>query len=122
MTDIRDIAAGYYTAIDRSDIDHIVSLFAEDAVYDRAGVEYRPLSSIRKFFSEGRTISGEHVISGLWSDEETRTVFVTGRFEGQGEEGNARSFGFSDFWHFNEAGLVSKRESYLALGHAHSTR
>ena len=122
MNDIRDIVVGYYPAIDRSDVEHILRMFAEDAVYDRAGIEYRHMPTIRKFFSEDRQISGEHIISGLWADEANRRVFVTGRFEGQGAAGDPRSFGFADVWHFNNADLVSKRESFLALGHAHAAR
>lgn len=122
MNSLRDLVASYYPAIDHSDIEHIVGLFAEDASYDRAGIEYRPLSKIRKFFAEDRQISGVHILSGLWSDEASRTVFVTGRFEGQGANGDPRSFGFADVWQFDEANLVSKRQSFLALGHDHATR
>jgi ketosteroid isomerase-like protein len=122
MNNLCDLVADYYPAIDRSDVEHILRLFAEDAVYERAGVEYRHLPSIRKFFSEDRNIRGKHVINGLWSDEASRTVFVTGRFEGQGAAGDARSFGFADVWHFNVASMVTKRESFLALGHAHAAR
>jgi ketosteroid isomerase-like protein len=122
MGSIRDLVAAYYPAIDRSDVERILRMFAEDAVYERAGVEYRDLASIRKFFSEDRQIRGEHVINRVWADEASRTVFVTGRFEGQGADGDPRSFGFADVWHFNEADLVSKRQSFLALGHAHAAR
>lgn len=122
MTDIRDVVAGYYPAIDRSDFEYILPMFAEDAVYYRAGMEYRHMPSIRKFFVEERQISGTHTIDGLWSDAVSRTVFVTGCFDGQGAAGDARSFGFADVWHFNDANLVSKRESFLALGHAHAAR
>lgn len=122
MTDIRDIAAGYYPAIDRSDVEHILSMFAEDAVYDRAGVVYPDKASIRKFFTEDRQISGVHSIDGLWSDGASRTVFVTGRFEGHDMAGNARAFGFADVWQFNHADLVSKRQSFLAPGNAPAAR
>lgn len=122
MINIRELVAGYYPAIDRLDLDYIFDLFAEDAIYDRAGVEYRDLPSIRKFFSEDRQISGAHIIHNLWFDAASRSVFVTGRFEGQGEAGDPRSFGFADVWHFNDANLVSRRESFLALGHAAAAR
>lgn len=122
MFDFRNLASGYYSAIDQSDVERVLQMFAEDAVYDRAGVEYRHLPSIRQFFSEGRQVSGVHIIKGLWSDEESRTVFVSGRFEGQDATGTARSFGFADVWHFNDAGLVSKRESFLALGNTNAAR
>lgn len=122
MSNIRDLVAGYYQAIDRSDVESIVRLFALDAVYDRAGVEYRHMPEIRKFFSEDRQMSGAHIITSLWSDDKTRSVFVTGRFEGKTAAGDAHSFGFADVWRFNAAGLVSKRESYLALGPARTAR
>lgn len=122
MSGLRDIIAGYYPAIDRSDVEQILRLFAEDAVYQRADVEYRHLPAIRKFFSEDRQIRGRHVIDGFWADEASRTVFVTGRFEGQGAAGDARSVGFADIWHFSDAELVSKRQTFLALGHSYVER
>lgn len=122
MSIFRDMVTSYYTAIDRADIEHIIGLFAEDATYDRAGIEYQPLSAIRKFFSEDRQISGIHKINAVWCDDASRTVFVTGRFEGHGADGDPRSFGFADVWEFNAANLVAKRQSFLALGHAHAQR
>lgn len=116
MNDIRDIAASYYPAIDRSDVEHVLDMYAENGFYNRAGIKYPDMASIRKFFVEDRQISGTHSIEGLWSDEESRTVFVTGHFDGQDRAGTPRSFGFADIWHFDEADRVSKRESYLASG------
>ncbi len=122
MSGLRDIIAGYYPAIDRSEVEQILKLFADDAIYQRADAEYRDLPAIRKFFSEDRQIRGRHVVDGLWVDEASRTVFVTGRFEGQGAAGDARAVGFADIWHFGAAGLVSKRQTFLALGHAYVER
>ena len=115
MSIIRDLATGYYPAIDRMDIEHVIGLFADDAMYDRAGIEYRPLSAIREFFSD-RKISGVHTLNTVWCDEASRTVFVTGRFEGRDANGDSRSFGFADVCEFNAANLVAKRQSFLALG------
>lgn len=122
MNGIRTIVADYYPRIDRVDIEWVLSLFAEDAVYERADITYDGLPAIRKFFSVDRRIRGVHVIDGLWSDEATGTVFVTGRFEGKGAEGDARMVKFADIWHFDDQGLVRKRQTYLGLGHAYVAR
>lgn len=122
MSMLRAIVTDYYPRIDRVDTDWVLSLFAEDAIYERAGITYDGLPEIRKFFTVDRRIRGVHVIDGLWSDDATGTVFVTGCFEGKGAEGDARAVTFADIWHFNDQGLVRKRQTYLGLGHAYVAR
>lgn len=122
MSMIRDRIAAYYPAIDKLDTDQVLALFAEDASYRRADTEYRTIEEIRNFFCDGRKIRGRHDIESLWSDEERGIVFVTGRFEGVGEHGDPRAVDFADIWHFNSDGLVGRRCTYLALGHAYVER
>jgi hypothetical protein len=116
MTNIREAAMGYYAAIDRSDVELVLLMFADQAVYDRAGVAYRDAQAIRKFFCEERQVTGKHDIDDLWSDDTSRTVITAGRFEGQDIAGKVIAFGFCDIWRFDTAGRVLKRQSFLAPG------
>ena len=100
----------------------MLGLFAPEAVYERADRIYDGLPAIGKFFREERQIRGEHIIDRIWSDEASATVFVTGRFEGRGAEGDPRRVKFADIWHFDGNGLVDKRQTYLGIGHAYVER
>ena len=105
----------YYEHIDINDIDWVMSLFSKDAIYYRADSVYEGYSAIDNFFRKFRQIRGCHSIDVIWSFDEK--VICTGIFKGQGREGDSRSVRFSDFWLFNSSGLVTKRETFLALGH-----
>ncbi len=122
MTTNKKAIEAYYPHIDNVDIDWVIALFHEDAVYQRADIIYRGLAELRKFFFEERQIRGEHIVDALWADDATETVFVTGRFEGQGVAGDPRSVAFADVWRFDDAGLVVRRQTYLGLGHAYVER
>lgn len=122
MSSTRDRIANYYPAIDRVDTEAVLSLFAADAIYKRADREYRSLPEIREFFCEKRQIRGRHIIDQIWADTAERKVVVTGTFEGKGAAGDPRTVEFADVWQFNDAGLVSKRQTFLALGHAYVER
>jgi ketosteroid isomerase-like protein len=107
----------YYERIDANDVEWVVALFADDAVYERAGSHYRGIPAIREFFAVHRKIRGVHRVEKIWPVGDAGVVVVIGHFEGVGANGDPRSVGFSDFWHFNDDGQVSKRQSYLSLGH-----
>lgn len=116
MIDIRDRIQDYYPRVDACDFDWIVSLFAEDAIYERAEARYAGIDEIAHFFRVERQIRGRHVIADIWSDARARVVWATGLFDGKGALGDARRTRFADMWRFNENGLVERRETYLALG------
>lgn len=122
MSDIRSIVAEYYAAIDRADTGWVVSIFAEEATYRRADIDYPGLAAIRNFFCEKRKIRGRHNVSNIWTDETSRTAFVTGHFSGEGDQGDPRAMDFADVWHFNEENLVARRQTFLGLGHAYIER
>ncbi|WP_430388349.1 nuclear transport factor 2 family protein [Blastomonas fulva] len=117
MTKLASIIRDYYSRIDACDIDWVVSIFAPDAVYERAGFQYGSLSEIERFFRVERQIRGRHEIADTWSDAERRTIWVTGTFDGFGAKGDARRICFADMWQFNTAALVDRRQTYLATGH-----
>lgn len=117
-----NIIKAYYPKIDSSDIDWVVSLFADDAVYERADAKYVNKEEIKDFFAKERKIRGRHVIEDLWPDEEARRVVAIGRFEGVGAEGDPRSVGFADVWEFNDQQKVTRRRTFLALGNNYVRR
>jgi nuclear transport factor 2 (NTF2) superfamily protein len=111
---LSDLIRKYYACIDGNDIDWVVSLFCEDAVYQRADSRYQGKESIARFFRQDRAIQGRHLVEALWSFD--HQVICTGVFVGHGKVGDSRRVRFADFWYFNEAGLVLSRDTYLALG------
>ena len=122
MSTHSSIIEAYYPRIDSSDIDWVVALFADDAVYERADAKYSNKQEIEEFFSKERQIRGRHVIEDLWPDEEAKQVVAIGRFEGVGAEGDPRSVGFADVWQFNDQQRVTKRRTFLALGNDYVRR
>lgn len=109
------IVERYYAQIDAQEIDAVMALFRDDAVYERADSRFAGKPAIDAFFRHARLIRGEHRIEQILSLG--REVIATGRFEGVGAAGDPRSVGFVDLWSFDEALLVTKRRTYLAVGH-----
>lgn len=122
MTGNQSIVEAYYPHIDDVDIDWVMALFHEKAIYQRAGAQYCGLSEIRKFFAVDRQIRGQHVVEDIWSVERGAKVFVLGRFDGLGAGGDPRSVAFADVWRFDPSGLITQRQTYLGLGHAYVER
>jgi hypothetical protein len=122
MSELARIVGEYYPHIDAVDTDWVIELFADDAVYRRADVTYTGLPAIARFFREERKIRGRHTLERMWIDSPSRSVAVTGQFEGEGIAGDSRSVGFADVWQFNTAMLVARRQTYLALGHRYVER
>ena len=122
VTELTRKVSAYYPRIDDVDTEWVVALFAEDAVYFRADAVYAGRVAIARFFCEERKIRGRHTIDRMWTDHSSASVVAVGRFDGQGLSGDARSVRFADVWQFNEAGLVTQRQTYLALGHEYVER
>lgn len=113
-----DMVREYYRRIDANDTDWVLSLFAADAVYERADATYRGAEEIRNFFCIRRRIRGTHAIDHLWRVAQD-TVVTLGKFEGVGGAGDPRSVGFADVWKFDPTGRIERRRTFLALGHVH---
>lgn len=108
----------YYERIDANDTDWVLSLFSPDATYQRAGVEYRGVQQLRYFFCVQRRIRGTHCIEQVWRIE-SDIVIAVGRFDGVGAAGDRRTVRFADVWRFNEERRVSRRETFLGIGHSY---
>jgi len=106
----------YYEHIDAGDTDSVLMLFSPDAVYERADATYRGAKAMREFFCVRRLIKGTHKVERIWLVD-SATVLVLGRFDGVGAEGDQRSVGFADIWHFSDGDQVDHRRTFLALGH-----
>jgi len=102
----------YYEAVDRSDLDGLLALFAPDARYERPG--YAALvgrAALSDFYRNVRVIAeGRHAIEGLvvGGDE----VAVRGSFAGRARAGNDLSVRFADFCRYRN-GLIVERRTYF---------
>ena len=122
MRELGKTVSDYYPHIDAVDVDWVIALFADDAVYFRADAVYCGRPAIARFFREERKIRGRHTIEQMWVDQASTSVIVVGEFEGHGACGDSRCVGFADQWRFNESGLVTQRRTFLALGHKYVER
>jgi ketosteroid isomerase-like protein len=105
----------YYGWIDAQEIDRVLELFRDDALYKRAGSTMDGADALQKFFVSERKIRGRHAIENMWAVG--NTVISKGRFFGVGAMGDARDVEFMDVWTFDDTGLVEKRETFLAHGY-----
>lgn len=116
---IYDVVARYYAVMDRgsrSDIAEIVTMFAKDGLYNRAGKQLQGRQEILSFYTTERTLKGQHQIQSLVV--ENLFAHVTGVFEGKSVTNNEpRRIEFADTWHFDLRGYVSLRHTYLSQGH-----
>ena len=112
--DLEAIVTDYYSRVDSEDVDWVLALFAEDAVYDRADARYVGKDAITRFYRGERKILGAHRLETVTATE--RTVMVNGVFAGVGHDGSAKCVGFADVWEFADTGLIANRKTYLALG------
>ncbi len=106
----------YYRRVDQQDLDWIIELFDDAAVYRRAGTTYEGASSIANFFRNERLIRGVHTLRAVMPDKSGSVVTAVGNFSGVGERGDPRDVDFVDLWTFQGAGRVIRRETFLALG------
>ncbi len=104
----------YYSRIDAGDVKWVLALFAKDGDYFRADAKYIGHDAIAEFYETGRKIQGEHSLENVLNHN--NLVAVNGEFKGVGGDGSPKKIGFSDFWTFNDKGLVSLRKTYLAQG------
>lgn len=111
------LIAEYYDRIDDADHAWVAELFAEDAIYLRAGAEYRGRARIERFFVKERKIVGSHKVTRIFEDLDSATVVALGSFEGFGEAGDPRSMQFADVWQFDRKERVNERLTFLAFGH-----
>jgi steroid delta-isomerase len=103
----------YYRAVDRDDIEELLSLFAEGATYYRPG--YEPIhgrAGLHRFYSSDRVIvRGEHQVAAVVSDGAWTSV--QGKFDGSLRDGSAAHLRFADFFLFDDSGQISERRTFF---------
>jgi len=110
---IRSLVTEYYARIDGQDIDWVMDFFGEDASYIRADTTFRNRREIEAFYRGSRKIRGTHTLDQISVDQ--NLAFVTGCFNGHGENDSPRSVGFCDQWQLRD-GQARFRQTWLALG------
>lgn len=116
-SNLERIVRQYYADIDAVRLKEVLRIFSNDAVYHRADAVYEGMGSIREFFTTRRLIRGQHVLDTVACLGNAPRVLATGRFEGVGANGGAKSIGYADVWQFNSNDQVELRVTYLMIGH-----
>jgi ketosteroid isomerase-like protein len=109
-----EIVRQYYKDIDQNDLDAVMSLFAEDATYQRtAWDELKGKEQIEHFYRTQREIRGKHKLSSVVvNPKKPKAVFVEGHFSGHKAEQPVHAK-FTDVWVLNAENRVSARTSTI---------
>jgi ketosteroid isomerase-like protein len=103
----------YYRRVDADDVDGLLALFAEDAVYRRPG--YQPFhgrAALAEFYRGDRAIAhGTHAIRTII--EQGARVAVTGSFLGCLKDGSEVRCEFADFFRLDAEGRFSARKTFF---------
>jgi ketosteroid isomerase-like protein len=102
----------YYELVDAPDLDGMLALFAEDAVYERPGYEpLRGKEELDRFYGSERVIdTGRHTLDDVIADGDR--VGVRGRFDGVLKDGREVSVRFADFFMLR-GDLIAERHTYF---------
>jgi len=114
MSEFSKITRDYYAQVDAENYDWVVDMFAQDALYDRAGELIKGHAELREFYTGVRKIKINHGNLQVWQCGPD--VFVEGSFSGVGTDGTERVGQFADHWTFNKAGKVTLRRTSLFTG------
>lgn len=103
----------FYDRVDRGDVPGLAALFAEGCVYHRPGyAPYVGRAGVEKFYGAERTIrDGAHNIESVIVTG--REAAVQGSFAGTLHDGSPVALRFADFFHFDDKGRVTRRETYF---------
>ncbi|WP_432160180.1 nuclear transport factor 2 family protein [Streptomyces sp. NRRL F-5630] len=103
----------YYTLVDDGDVQGVVGLFADSAVYERPG--YDPIvgrDGLDAFYRGWRVIdSGSHTVVALVVG--ASEAAVEGRFRGTLKDGSEVDLRFADFFRFDDDLLFVVRTTYF---------
>ncbi|SFS90726.1 Ketosteroid isomerase-related protein [Saccharopolyspora flava] len=103
----------YYDMVDLGDVEGLLQLFSESAVYRRPG--YAPLvgrAELRAFYASQRVIDhGRHELTELVS--EPGKVAVRGTFSGTLKDRSTLDVDFADFFVLEPSGRFSRRDTFF---------
>nr|WP_062330524.1 nuclear transport factor 2 family protein [Herbidospora sakaeratensis] len=115
-TTIRDDVAlvrAYYDRVDSDDVDGLLALFADDAVYERPG--YVPLNgraALKRFYQDQRIIEhGRHTLDEVIAGPDR--IAVSGAFAGRLKDGRNVDLRFADFFTFAPSGRFARRTTFF---------
>ena len=112
MTAVRELVERYYTTVDAGDPVATSALFAADASYDRPGYPTMVGQQITDFYLGARVIeSGAHELTEILVDRSHAAS--RGIFAGRLKDGSETRVGFSDFFRFDDDGLIAERTTYF---------
>lgn len=114
MSDNKVAVMSYYGFVEAKQKTELAALFSEDTVYKRCEDVYLGKKEVMDFLLNKRKLVGAHTILKLQQDDQT--VIVRGIYDGENSAGEKIHMFFSDFFTFNENGLIYTRETYLAQG------
>jgi uncharacterized protein len=106
----------YYAAVDAGDLTALLTLFHQDAEYQRGG--YRTLYGIdqlRHFYSDVRIIAdGRHTVRALVVEDDQ--VGVRGEFHGRSRAGEPLAIEWADFFTVIDGLIRTRRTYFMAPG------
>jgi ketosteroid isomerase-like protein len=102
----------YYAAVDHNDIQALLALFTDDAVYRRPGYPtFVGRDALARFYGSTRVIaSGRHSLETIIA--EPAEVAVRGSFKGHSRDGHPLAVRFADFFRIKN-GMILERNSYF---------
>jgi len=102
----------YYESVDDNDVDSLVALFADNAVYERPGYEpLRGRDAIERFYRADRVIaSGRHTLHNVIAAGDE--IAVEGSFAGVLRDGTSVEVRFADFFRLRD-GRFQQRHTYF---------
>jgi ketosteroid isomerase-like protein len=109
---LRELVTAYYAAVDAGDLEGLLALFDEEAVYRRPG--YPPLEgrgALQAFYASDRIIAeGRHTISRVLVDGDL--VATEGSFCGTARDGRPLAIRFSEVFRC-ASGRIVERSTYF---------
>nr|WSY54822.1 nuclear transport factor 2 family protein [Streptomyces sp. NBC_00886] len=102
----------YYRLVDTDDVDGLLDLFAEDAVYHRPGYPaMRGHGELAEFYGGTRVIaSGRHTLDQVVA--QPSRIAVAGSFNGVLKDGTEVGLRFADFFEFDGPRIV-RRDTFF---------
>lgn len=112
--DNRALVQRYYDLVDVNDVDGLVALFADDAVYERPGYEpLRGKEAIEAFYRGGRVIErGQHTLTNFVVGG--GDVAVEGGFSGVLRDGRSVEVRFADFFRIADRQFLERHTYFFA--------
>ena len=107
------VVRSYYELVDGNEVQRLVALYAEDAVYERPGYPaMQGRQALESFYSGTRVIaSGHHTLLDLVENDSH--VAVSGHFDGVLRDGSRASIDYADFFEISRDGHILRRKTFF---------